>query len=154
MHNESPQVKFLANLLVAIQFTSLALLVSLATLRFSSRYIYANIALIFLVLYILWRAYVALKPSLRVNPIPKEDAEYIQIGIYSRIRHPMYVAVILAGLALSGMSSHKASVIILMFLIINMLVKANLEDRLLLKRHPELWEYQSRVPAFIPCRCK
>ena len=154
MHNESPQVNFLAKLLVSIQFTALAILAALATIRFSSRYIYANIALIILALYILWRAYVVLKPSLRVNPIPKEGAEYIQIGIYSRIRHPMYVAVILVGLALSGMSSNKAGVVIMMALIINMLVKANLEDRLLLRRHPEFWEYQSQVPAFIPCRCK
>jgi protein-S-isoprenylcysteine O-methyltransferase Ste14 len=87
-------------------------------------------------------AYVALKPSLRVSPIPKPGAALIVNGIYKWFRHPMYVAVLLIGAGLLLNNFNLASTIIWVILLINMIIKARYEDQLLLIRHPEARIYQ------------
>ena len=69
------------------------------------------------------------------------------------MRHPMYAAVILLGFGLSGFSANPTAILICGVLIVNIVIKARLEDNLLLKIHPEIWEYQMSTPGFIPCRC-
>ena len=150
----SKRIRLLANLLVSIQFLSLSLIMLLAVLDFTTAYWYLNLALMSLATYLIFSAYKSLKPSLRINPIPKEGAEFIRGGIYRRVRHPMYAAVILFGFGASGFSNNQAAVVICGILIVGIAVKAKLEDRLLLQRHPEIWEYQMSTPGFIPCRCQ
>ena len=149
----SKKLRSFSALLVFIQFASLAALVIFAIIDFSTSYWLINIGLIVIALFLLFSAYKSLKPSLSVNPIPKEGAEFIRAGIYRNMRHPMYSAVILLGFGLSGFSSHSAAIVICGVLIINIVVKARVEDNLLLKRHPEILEYQMSTPGFIPCRC-
>ena len=87
-------------------------------------------------------AYVALKPSLRISPIPKPGAALIVNGIYRWFRHPMYVAVLLLGAGLLLDNFNLASTIMWIILLINMVIKARYEDELLLIRHPEARIYQ------------
>lgn len=151
--NYSKKIRIFAAILVSIQFTSLAAIAALAFFDFSTSYWPINIGLILISTYLVLSAYKSLKPSLSVNPIPKEGAEFIRSGIYRNMRHPMYSAVILLGFGLSGFSSNPAAIVICGVLIINIVIKARMEDNLLLKRHPEIWEYQMKTPGFIPCRC-
>lgn len=113
-----------------------------------------NLGLISLASYLLVTAYKALKPSVRVNPIPREGAEFIQEGIYRRLRHPMYAAVLLYGYGAAGFSNNKVAIVLCGVLTVGIVVKAKFEDNLLLKAHPEIWKYQMATPGFIPCRCE
>ena len=90
-------------------------------------------------------AYVALKPSLRISPIPKPGATLIVVGIYKWFRHPMYLGVLIIGAGFLLNNLNIASTIIWIILLINMIVKARYEDELLLIRHPEARIYQSRT---------
>ena len=149
----SKKLRFFAALLVTIQFGSLGAIAILALFDFSSSYWPVNIGLILIASYLVLSAYQSLKPSLSVNPIPKDGAEFIRAGIYRNMRHPMYAAVILLGFGISGFSANPAAIVVCGILIVNIVIKARLEDNLLLKLHPEIWEYQMRTPGFIPCRC-
>ena len=88
-------------------------------------------------------AYVALKPSLRISPIPKPGAALIVTGIYRWFRHPMYVSVLFIGAGFLLNNFNLASIIIWVILLINMVIKARYEDELLLIRHPEARIYQT-----------
>ncbi|CAB4932046.1 unannotated protein [freshwater metagenome] len=90
-------------------------------------------------------AYVALKPSLRISPIPKPGAALIVKGIYKWFRHPMYLGVLFIGTGFLLNNLNIASVVIWVFLLINMTTKARYEDDLLLIRHPEAIIYQSKT---------
>lgn len=150
---ESFRTRAFANILVFIQFSSLGAIALLAITDFSSNLWFINIAFILIALIVVISAYRALKPSLSVNPIPREGAALIQTGIYRRIRHPMYVAVLLLGYGISGFSSNRAAIAIFGFLAIGIVTKAALEDNLLAKKHPGAIEYQKSTPGFIPCKC-
>lgn len=150
----SLKVRVLAASLVFVQFASLALITLFAATDFSNSYWAVNIGLITIAAYLVIAAYRSLKPSLRVNPIPKDGAAFIQVGIYRRLRHPMYVAVLLYAFGVAGFSSNKAAIVTCGILAIGIVIKAKLEDNLLLKAHPEAWEYQMSTPGFIPCRCE
>lgn len=90
-------------------------------------------------------AYIALRPSLRVSPIPKPDAPLITEGIYKWFRHPMYLGVLMFGLGMLINNLNLLSIAVFVALSANMVVKANYEDRLLRARHPNAIEYQQKV---------
>lgn len=150
----SLSVRTFAGFLVVLQFSSLTVIALLAALDFTTSYWYINISFIAIAGYLVTSAYKSLKPSLSVNPIPKNGAEFIQVGIYRTIRHPMYAAVILFSFGASGFSSNNLAIIFCGVLIVGIIAKSILEDNLLLKRHPEIREYQLNTPGFFPCRCK
>ncbi len=90
-------------------------------------------------------AFFALRPSLRVSPIPKPGAPLITVGIYKWFRHPMYLGVLLFGAGMLITNLNLASILIFIALSINMVIKANYEDCLLRSRHSNALEYQQRV---------
>ena len=90
-------------------------------------------------------AFLALRPSLRVSPIPKPGAPLITVGIYKWFRHPMYLGVLMFGVGMLITNLNLASILIFIALSINMVIKANYEDHLLRNRHSNALEYQQRV---------
>jgi protein-S-isoprenylcysteine O-methyltransferase Ste14 len=90
-------------------------------------------------------AYIALRPSLRVSPIPKPGAPLITVGVYKRFRHPMYLGVLMFGLGMLINNFNLISTSVFAALTANMIVKANYEDRLLRARHSNAIDYQQRV---------
>jgi protein-S-isoprenylcysteine O-methyltransferase Ste14 len=90
-------------------------------------------------------AYVALRPSLRVSPIPKPGAPLVTVGIYKRFRHPMYLGVLMFGLGMLINNFNLISTAVFAALMANMIVKANYEDRLLRARHSNAIDYQQSV---------
>jgi protein-S-isoprenylcysteine O-methyltransferase Ste14 len=94
---------------------------------------------------ILFFAFLALRPSLRVSPIPKNGAPLITSGIYKYFRHPMYLAVLLFGAGLTLNNLNVISILIWFMLLVTLIIKANFEDSLLLERHPNADLYQKTV---------
>ena len=90
-------------------------------------------------------AYIALRPSLRVSPIPTPGAPLITVGIYKWFRHPMYLGVLMFGLGMLINNLNLLSIAVFVALSANMVVKANYEDRLLRARHSNAIEYQQKV---------
>lgn len=140
----------LANFLVFLQFSSLFAIALSTVINFKSDYLLLSILLFLFASIILIFAFIALRPSLRVNPVPKEGAKFISSGIYRYIRHPMYSALVLLATGLVAISGSPFSLILWGVLILTLLVKGRLEDYLLAAIHPENIEYQHQVPGFIP----
>lgn len=90
-------------------------------------------------------SYKALRPSLRISPIPKPGAPLITLGIYKVFRHPMYLGVLMFGLGMLLNNLNLISIATYVVLGANMLVKANYEDQLLRAQHSNAIVYQQRV---------
>jgi len=80
-------------------------------------------------------AFIALRPSVRVSPIPKPGAPLITAGIYKWISHPMYFAVVLFGTSMfiSHITFLTASVLISLVMVLK--TKASSEEVMLEKIH-------------------
>ena len=144
----------LARVLVAIQFSILIMLGVVGifnTSKTSHNYLGAEMASIFMGLLIIAAAGYSLKPSLRISPIPKADSPLIESGIYHRVRHPMYLAVILIGFGMAGYSDSGFAWVLEVLLIVDLNIKARFEDALLLEAHPEAFHYQMHVSRILPC---
>lgn len=87
-------------------------------------------------------AFLALRPSLRVSPIPKPGAPLITNGIYKWFRHPMYLGVLMFGLGMLLNNFNLASLLTFIALTVNMVIKADFEDRLLRGSHSNAIDYQ------------
>lgn len=88
--------------------------------------------------------------SFSVMPEPKSEAELVTRGIYRHIRHPMYLALLLCGLAacLAYASGLKWGLLALLAGVL--IAKIRLEERLLLARFEGYAAYRLRTKALIP----
>lgn len=98
---------------------------------------------------IMFFAFMALRPSLRVSPIPRSGAPLIDRGIYRWLRHPMYLAVLLfgAGMAIRDLSYLSIGFWTLLFIVL--VIKAGYEDALLSDIHPEAKKYQTSTRGIV-----
>ena len=92
----------------------------------------------------------ALGRNLTPFPKPADHAELVQHGIYAKIRHPLYTAVILAGFGwalvwLSWPALMAATALIPFFH-----AKSCQEEGFLRQKFPGYREYETRTSRFIP----
>jgi protein-S-isoprenylcysteine O-methyltransferase Ste14 len=81
----------------------------------------------------------------------KEDHELIQHGPYAYVRHPIYSGLLLMGLGTAVESGRLASFVLLAAVAVVLVVKAQLEERLMTSHFPEAYpQYRRRVKALIP----
>lgn len=88
--------------------------------------------------------------SLTANPVPIKGGKLITTGIYSRVRHPIYLGLILVslGIVLTNGSIIKFGFwVLLVFLLI---FKMKFEESLLIKTYPGYKQYQEKVPGIFP----
>ena len=137
--------------LVLVQFSALGALAWLAWIAQASavQYAFASVAAGIGAI-VLGRAAIDLRAALTVFPEPRVDAPFVTSGIYSTVRHPMYLAVILIGLALCAIASSPLAWTVFALLAIDLHIKYRYEDALLADRWPSALDYQREVPALIP----
>ena len=80
-------------------------------------------------------AFIALRPSVRVSPIPKPGAPLITEGIYKWISHPMYFAVVLFGTSMFISHINFLTASLLISLVMVLKTKASSEEVMLEKIH-------------------
>lgn len=83
-------------------------------------------------------------------PRPKDDAQLVTTGIYARLRHPLYAAVIALGFAWALLWQSWPALALAALQIFFFDAKARREERWLRERFPNYAAYAQRVKRFIP----
>jgi protein-S-isoprenylcysteine O-methyltransferase Ste14 len=91
--------------------------------------------------------------NFNIRPVPKAGGQLVRSGPYAFIRHPMYTAVLLTGLAgVSGVDIPGRMLVGTVFfaLLAVLWVKSGLEERWMAAQHPDYAAYQKASSRFIP----
>jgi protein-S-isoprenylcysteine O-methyltransferase Ste14 len=83
-------------------------------------------------------------------PRPLADSDLVETGVYSLVRHPLYLSVMLACLGWAGIWSSGPGLALALVLIGYLDAKARREERWLLERYPGYRTYADRVKRFVP----
>ncbi|MEO8170226.1 MAG: isoprenylcysteine carboxylmethyltransferase family protein [Oxalobacteraceae bacterium] len=132
-------------------FAQLLLIVLIAAPFPAPQFTVVNVAL-FILGIIAAGAALAVMPAhtFSVLPEPRSSGELVTRGIYRLIRHPMYLAVLLCGLAacLAYESAIKWDLLALLAGVLT--IKIRREERLLMGHFPDYAAYRQRTKALIP----
>lgn len=132
---------------VMIQFASITVIFLNVRIVPQNIYLFFGIALFLLIG--IWAIFV-MKFNFNVAPDLVSDAKLRVEGPYKLIRHPMYTSV----LGFTGIYVYDSYTLfnLMMFLIllIDLLMKLNYEEKLLVKRFPEYNEYRKRTKMILP----
>ena len=96
------------------------------------------------------RALHDLRRHFRVAPTPRPDASLVETGVYGRLRHPMYTAVLTL---VAAVSLHHPTAWVLLTAALNAvfyLAKARYEEGLLLEAFPGYAAYRRRTWGVVP----
>ena len=88
--------------------------------------------------------------NFHIRPTPHPRGHLVCSGPYRWIRHPMYVAVLLAGGACAGAGAGMADAIALVLLAAVLVAKSVLEERWMQRQHPGYADYRARTARFVP----
>lgn len=85
-----------------------------------------------------------------ITPTPQHDAALVTTGVYQRVRHPIYTAVLTG--TLGAAMAHGAAGLFVVWgvLVIFFWVKSRYEETLLCQKYPDYADYQARSSRFIP----
>lgn len=98
----------------------------------------------------LW-ALLANRPgNFNIRPTPHAQGKLVAHGPYRWIRHPMYTAVSLLGLACALVLGSLLAWLLWLVLSLVLLTKALLEERWMTALHPDYAHYQARTHRFVP----
>ena len=134
--------------LVAVQFLSAAILIYL-TLHVPLN-LFAIIMITIAIAVALWAILAMRMGNFRINPIPKEKAKLVTNGPYNFIRHPMYAAVLIAMIGIAINTGTWFSYILWFVLFIDLYMKMQFEEKLLLMKFSEYEKYMRRTKRFLP----
>ena len=88
--------------------------------------------------------------NFNIRPLPRAGGQLIQHGPYRWIRHPMYSALLLAGVAAARLAADAETWLVLGALAVVLVIKANVEERGMTERYPAYREYRQRTRRFVP----
>jgi protein-S-isoprenylcysteine O-methyltransferase Ste14 len=88
--------------------------------------------------------------SLTAMPHPREDAQFVDAGIYRTIRHPMYAALITTSVGWVLVTTSAPAAVATAVLAIWLDLKSRREEAWLRGRYPEYGAYRRRTHRFIP----
>lgn len=88
--------------------------------------------------------------SFGIHPRPLDGAVFVRRGIYAKLRHPMYSAVVLICLGVAVTQPTRWVLAAAAINIVFYLIKARYEESLLRQRYPEYEQYQRESRGVIP----
>jgi protein-S-isoprenylcysteine O-methyltransferase Ste14 len=88
--------------------------------------------------------------NFNIRPLPREGGHLVQHGPYRWIRHPMYSALLLAGVAAARLSGDGSTWLVLAALAVVLRIKSAVEERGMIARYPAYQDYQRRTRRFVP----
>lgn len=83
-------------------------------------------------------------------PRPKDDGQLVTTGIYARMRHPLYLAVMALGFTWALLWSSTPALVLAILQVPFFDAKARREERWLRERFSSYEDYQQQVARFIP----
>lgn len=137
--------------LVFLQF---ALIIVLAifpdSVNVSSALNIGGTVLIAIGLVLLFAGFRGLGKSLTANPVPNADGVLVTTGIYSIVRHPIYLGLLIITLGLVVSSGVWAQIIVWVALVVLLVYKMRWEEVLLSAKYKGYAEYMAKVPGIVP----
>jgi protein-S-isoprenylcysteine O-methyltransferase Ste14 len=109
-----------------------------------------GIALIAAGLISLFAGFRGLGKSLNANPVPNQDGVLVTTGIYSVVRHPIYLGLLIITLGLVVSSGVWGQALAWLALAILLTYKMRWEEQLLTAKYKGYADYMTKVPAIIP----
>lgn len=95
-------------------------------------------------------AFASIRWSIQIAPEPRVGAQLVTRGVYKRLRHPIYTAILVLVVGLLLRKPTVAMAIMAAVVIAFLVVKARFEETLLLVRYPEYAEYRTRTWGIVP----
>jgi protein-S-isoprenylcysteine O-methyltransferase Ste14 len=111
---------------------------------------YVGLGLIMLGSAILLYSFLGLGNSLTPLPIPREGGSLVVTGMYSRVRHPIYFALLIMGLGVVLDAGYWPQLLILIMLYTLLSIKADFEESLLRQKYSDYKKYAEKTPRFFP----
>lgn len=101
-------------------------------------------------LVLLFAGFRGLGKSLNANPVPNQDGVLVTTGIYSVVRHPIYLGLLVITFGLVVSSGVLAQFVPWVTLVILLTYKMRWEEVLLSAKYKGYAEYLAKVPAILP----
>ena len=142
------KTKIYSYTLVFLQFFLILILLSINESIFSK-----PLSLVIFILWLSFGIYTLLFNKLsnfNISPLIKKDANLITNGAYKYIRHPMYFSVLLMLLAVVLREISSENIVLYLFLIVVLFLKAKKEEDLWMNKNPQYMEYRKKTKMFIP----
>lgn len=96
------------------------------------------------------RAVADLGASMTPVPRPRPHGRLIESGIYTRLRHPIYAGLMLAGFGWSALTQSVGALVVALLLAVFLDAKARREETWLLERYDAYEAYRRRSKRFVP----
>lgn len=94
--------------------------------------------------------FLGLGKSLTANPVPLKQAKLVTTGIYRKVRHPIYLGLLIATFGITLINGSQVKFVFWVLLVSLLSVKIKFEEALLVVTYPEYRQYQNQVPGLIP----
>lgn len=85
-----------------------------------------------------------------ITPTPNTQARLVESGIYARVRHPIYTAVLLGAFGLALGHGHIVPLLVAVILFIFFTAKSRYEEHMLRAAYPGYAAYMQRTGRFLP----
>ena len=142
------KTKIYAYSLVFLQFFLILILLSINESIFTK-----PLSLVIFILGLSFGIYTLLFNKLsnfNISPLIKKDANLITNGAYKYIRHPMYFSVLLMLVAVVIRDISPVNIILYLFLIVVLFLKAKKEEDLWMNENLQYMECRKKTKMFIP----
>jgi protein-S-isoprenylcysteine O-methyltransferase Ste14 len=96
-----------------------------------------------------WRGLRDLGRNLTPLPHPNADAEFVETGIYRRVRHPIYGGGLLAAFGWGLLTASPVALVVAVVAVPFFWLKSSVEERWLVQRFPGYPAYRRRTHRFI-----
>jgi protein-S-isoprenylcysteine O-methyltransferase Ste14 len=147
--------RYRANFYVLLQFVLIALLFLAPRMQEPFGALSPVLSVIGLIFFVIGAAlllmsFLRLGRSLTASPIPKNGGELVTTGLYARVRHPIYFALLIlsAGVVLDAGWWPQVIVVAMLYTLLR--IKAEFEEGLLSQKYLGYKAYAQKTPRFFP----